>query len=198
MRRTLSVLVALLAVATSAVAQTTTFTIPPGTLMPPVVVFPASAVNGAGVVTAPQVLFPNGSLSAPSIASATTPGLGLFFPNAFTIGGAGGGVASLGVVLGAAGFVQQNAAGKFGWSATTDGTAAADTTLARAAAGQITYTSVAFAALATPANGTIAFCSDCAPTTPATCPGTKASCVCTSGGVGSLAIRANALWYCPF
>lgn len=56
----------------------------------------------------------------------------------------------------------------------------------------------AFTALGTPVNGTLVYCTDCAPVTPATCPATKASCVCAAGGVGSLAVRANALWYCPF
>ncbi len=75
---------------------------------------------------------------------------------------------------------------------------ATDVSIVRAAAGELTYTTLAFSALGTPANGTQAFCTDCAPTTPATCPATKASCVCTNGGAGSLAIRVNSLWYCPF
>jgi hypothetical protein len=57
---------------------------------------------------------------------------------------------------------------------------------------------VAFASLPASASGTILYCSDCAPVTSATCPATKASCVCTNGGVGSLAVRTNSLWYCPF
>jgi len=75
---------------------------------------------------------------------------------------------------------------------------AQDMSFTRAAAGEITVPAVAFAALGTPANGTQAYCSDCAPVTPATCPATKASCVCTNLGVGSWAFRANSLWYCPF
>lgn len=72
----------------------------------------------------------------------------------------------------------------------------ADVTITRAAANELTYSAVAFAALGTPANGTFGFCSDCAPTTPATCPATKASCVCTSGGTGALAVRLNGVWDC--
>lgn len=107
----------------------------------------------------------------------------------------------------AAGVLQYNKSGAIKWSATSAGIDLisgytlgwnSDTTMTRAAAAEITYTTLAFAALGTPANGTQAFCTDCAPTTPASCPATKASCVCTSGGVGSLAIRVNALWYCPF
>src|SRR5437660_1720560 len=53
----------------------------------PVIVIPASAVNGAGVATVP-ILFPDGSASAPSVAFASQPGLGLFFtnPGAISIG----------------------------------------------------------------------------------------------------------------
>lgn len=75
---------------------------------------------------------------------------------------------------------------------------AADITLGRASANVFTASTVAFAALGTPANGSFAFCTDCAPTTAATCPGTKASCVCAGAGAGSLAVRVNATWYCPF
>lgn len=71
-----------------------------------------------------------------------------------------------------------------------------DVTITRAAANELTYSAVAFAALGTPANGTFGFCSDCAPTTPATCPATKASCVCTSGGTGAFAVRLNGVWDC--
>ena len=56
--------------------------------------------------------------------------------------------------------------------------------------------SVVFASLGTPANGTIDYCSDCAPTTPATCPATKASCVCAGSGTGALAVRLNGVWDC--
>lgn len=62
--------------------------------------------------------------------------------------------------------------------------------------GMVGTASVAFASLGTPASGTFVFCADCAPTTPATCPATKASCVCTSGGTGALAVRLNSVWDC--
>lgn len=75
---------------------------------------------------------------------------------------------------------------------------AQDASIVRAAAGELTYAAVLFAALGTPANGTVAYCSDCAPVTPASCPATKASCICAGAGVGSWAFRANSLWYCPF
>lgn len=63
---------------------------------------------------------------------------------------------------------------------------------------RILITPVAFAALGTPADGTVVVCSDCGPVTAATCPGTKASCVCAAAGGGSLAVRVAALWYCAF
>lgn len=72
----LLLLLALLAIAAPLSAQTTTFVIPPGTLMPPVVLFPASGVSGSGTVTAPQVLFPDGTAGAPSIAFASETTLG--------------------------------------------------------------------------------------------------------------------------
>lgn len=52
------------------------------------------------------------------------------------------------------------------------------------------------ATLPASAAGSIVYCSDCAPTTPATCPATKASCVCTGSGTGAFAIRLNGVWDC--
>lgn len=45
-------------------------------------------------------------------------------------------------------------------------------------------------------NGSMVYCTDCAPTTPATCPATKASCVCTGSGSGAWAMRINSVWDC--
>lgn len=59
-------------------------------------------------------------------------------------------------------------------------------------------TATTFASLGTPANGTMKFCSDCTETTPATCPATQASCICTSAGTGAFARRVNGVWYCTF
>lgn len=57
---------------------------------------------------------------------------------------------------------------------------------------------LAFASLGTPANGSMIYCSDCGPVTAASCPATKASCICAAAGGGSYAFRANSVWYCPF
>lgn len=67
--------------------------------------------------------------------------------------------------------------------------------------GFLSGSGVAFANLGTAVAGRLEFCTNCVMTTPATCPGTAASCVCTSG-TGSAWARAenfgnNGLnWYC--
>jgi hypothetical protein len=71
-----------------------------------------------------------------------------------------------------------------------------DTTITRAAPGELTYTAVLFASLGTPANGTITYCSDCTVTTAATCPATASSCVCAGSGTGALAVRLHGVWDC--
>ena len=53
-----------------------------------------------------------------------------------------------------------------------------------------------FATLGTPANGAQVYCTDCTPTTPASCPATKASCVCAGSGSGAQAMRINSVWDC--
>jgi hypothetical protein len=165
--------------------------------VPPVTVLPASGVNGGGAVTTTQLLVPQGTPCG-------TPGLG-FVGN--TLSGIANDSGSGWIVCVnttkpihfSGSNLRMGSDEILGWTASAgNGTAAADTTIVRAATAELTYTTLAFAALGTPANGTQAFCTDCAPTTPASCPGTKASCVCTNGGVGSLAIRVNATWYCPF
>ena len=62
-RRLLALILALLGGATPAFAQTTTLSIPPGSLMPPVVMAPASAVNGAGVTTANLLFSPDNTFN---------------------------------------------------------------------------------------------------------------------------------------
>jgi len=161
----------------------------------------AGPAMGPGGTTTSQgpFLAPNGTSAAPSYSFTASPDLGFYRPNAFTVAGAGAGVPSLALVIGAAGSVVQNNAAKFGWTNTADAVSGtADTLMGRGGIGEITYTTVLFSALGTPAVGTVALCTDCAPTTPATCPATKASCICTSGGVGSVAYRFNSVWYCPF
>lgn len=68
-----------------------------------------------------------------------------------------------------------------------------------AAAGGLVLHTVTFATLGSSAtNGTINYCSDCAETTPASCPVTQASCICAGSGSGAFARRVNATWYCTF
>lgn len=76
MKRLLFV-IACLGFAGSVSAQPAPFSIPPATLYPPVIVFPASAVNGAGVVTSPQLLLPDGTVGAPGLAYALDTNTGI-------------------------------------------------------------------------------------------------------------------------
>jgi hypothetical protein len=64
-------------------------------------------------------------------------------------------------------------------------------------AGMQTISATLFAALGTPANGTIAYCSDCTTSTPATCTANLlSSCTCAGSGTGAFAKRLNGAWYC--
>lgn len=69
MKRLLYVLLTL-AWATPVAAQTTTFAIPADSLMAPVVLFPASAVNGAGQINVPLVGSGGGAVTIGGITSA--------------------------------------------------------------------------------------------------------------------------------
>lgn len=60
MRRALLLLAVVLCPALAG-AQTTSFVVPPGSLMPPVLVFPSSAVNGSGTVSTSCFTFPLGT-----------------------------------------------------------------------------------------------------------------------------------------
>lgn len=88
----------------------------------------------------------------------------------------------------------------YAWSSTTSSTGSVDTQITRVGAGEISIgsTAVTFATLGTPANGAIAYCTDCTEVTPASCPATQASCVCAGSGTGAFARRVAAAWYCTF
>ena len=78
MRRAILTLTALcVLLPTWARAQTSVVTAGGATQWAPVIVIPASAVNGAGVATVP-ILFPDGSASAPSLAFASDPTTGWY------------------------------------------------------------------------------------------------------------------------
>lgn len=136
----------------------------------------------------------NGTQAAPSIAFTSAPTTGLLF--------LGTGV---GVAVGGASRIRFDSTAttmistmSIGWAASTDPAAAQDTSLTRAGVGEIGLTAILFAALGTPSNGAIAYCSDCTETTPATCPVTQASCICAGSGTGAFARRINGAWYCTF
>lgn len=80
----------------------------------PVIVFPASAVNGGGVVTSPQLLLPDGTVALPGVAFASQPTVGMFRAGStdlkFTTDGIN---TNLRLVSGA--FVLLPATGVFGW-----------------------------------------------------------------------------------
>jgi hypothetical protein len=143
-----------------------------------------------------RVLVGSGTNLVPSYSFAARPTLGIYSPAADQMAiDAGGGVP----VLFGVNLLRLASGATLGFSSNTSANlGTTDTAITRAAAGELTYTTVAFAALGTPANGTLALCSDCQPTTRATCPGTLASCICATGGTGSLAVRTNSVWYCPF
>lgn len=127
--------------------------------------------------------FADGSNTTPSIAFSTETNTGFYHTAGairFSVTGAAN---SLVVTNGAASFNGTISGSSLGINSTP-------------VAGMMGTASVAFASLGTPASGTFVFCADCAPTTPATCPATKASCVCTSGGTGALAVRLNSVWDC--
>ncbi len=165
-------------------------------VQPPVVVYPSSGVTGSGTVTATQLLVPNGTVGAPSIAWASDPTTGLYRAVAGQLTFSSAGAAIWTSYSG--GFVQ-NSAAVLGFEAGAIGTAI-DTQITRGAAGSISIGSTpnTFATLGTPSNGAITYCTDCTVTTAATCPGTQASCVCAASGNGAFARRVNGAWYCTF
>lgn len=73
--------------------------------------------------------------------------------------------------------------GQLQWGTTT--VSAFDTSLTRAGAGELTYGAATFSALGTPANGTLAYCSDCTIANP-----------CAGSGNGAFAKRLNGVWVC--
>lgn len=153
--------------------------------------FPVTHIPGTS-----QIYATAGSAAAPSMAFSAQPGTGMFQHTAGFIDFSISGVPK--AYLSPTEFIVASS-NTIGWSGNTNvDSGGTDVALARAAAGELTMTTLAFSGLGTPANGSFAFCTDCGPTTAATCPATKASCVCNSGGLGSLAIRVNSLWYCPF
>jgi hypothetical protein len=83
-----------------------------------------------------QALFSDGTALLPSIARATTPTLGFYFPNAFGFAGVGAGTTSMYLSFGAAGALQHNAASLMSWVNTTNAaTGTTDLTISRQSAG---------------------------------------------------------------
>lgn len=137
----------------------------------------------------------NGASSGPSYSYSAATTSGMYNAGGGSTGFATGGVFEGSIGFGGTGFWQMPSNGAIGWSSGAVA-AAPDTQLTRGGVGEITTSTVAFASLGTPANGTFTYCNDCAPTTAATCPATKASCVCAGSGTGALAVRLNGVWDC--
>lgn len=162
----------------------------------------ATSVGGTNTFAGPDLILssgqfkaPDGTAALPSFADATNPTYGFFFAGSGLVPAVSvGGVNRIGFL--AAG-PQLASTGAYAWASSTVNTAT-DTALTRGGVGEITQSQIQFANLGTPANGTWTSCSDCQPVTRATCPATQASCICASGGTGSVAFRQNATWFCPF
>lgn len=159
----------------------------------------ASNFFSASGTASGMALFQDGTVGAPSIAFASQPGMGFYRVAASTLDFvspvfsttlpmlrfAGG----EGIILPASLDLAFTASGGAGGTV--------DTRLGRAGAGEFGLTTpITFSTLGTPANGSFGYCSDCTVTTPATCPATKASCVCTGSGNGAFAVRLNSSWDC--
>lgn len=140
--------------------------------------------------------FADGNSATPSIAFSSQIGLGFYRSAAGAITITDGTTKYVSFPTASGLILASNRA--IGFASTGDATGTVDTQITRGGAGEFTYTSVAFAALGTPANGTTAFCSDCTETTPASCPVTQASCICAGSGTGAFARRVNNVWYCTF
>jgi len=128
-------------------AQTSVVTAGGATQWAPVIVIPASAVNGAGTVTSPQLLLPDGTAALPGAAFASQPTVGWIRVSSGNVGFiTAGSVQS----LYAANLLQLGSGGSFAWASTADASgAAADTTLARSSAGVFSVNSVPTVAFVT-------------------------------------------------
>lgn len=111
-----------------------------------------------------------------------------FGSNANIVFAAGAGQTDLWVINGSTGSFVNNSTGVIATGATP----------ATPLANSLFLSSVAFASLGTPSDGTQIYCTDCTETTPATCPVTQASCICTNSGSGAFARRVGGAWYCTF
>lgn len=184
-------------------AQATTFTIPPASLAPAVTVFPASGVNGAGVVTSPQLLAPDGTALLPGYAFSAQANTGIWRRGTSLLTFSTNGVAR-GEFNSTNGFAL-SAGLPYAWTSGAVDATALDTGISRTAAatfafgngtqasttGSVALTSLVvtttlFASLGTPANGTWVYCSDClANSTP-----------CTGSSTGAFAKRLAGAWDC--
>lgn len=133
-------------------------------------------------------LFPDGSSAAPSIAFAAEPDLGLYRIGTDTIGMDANlrmfATTTVGVSLIGSESVVLGSGAKMCWTAGTPANAC-DTTIGRVSAGIVGLTATTFAALGTPANGSIGYCSDCTFANP-----------CAGSGSGAIAKRLNGAWRC--
>jgi hypothetical protein len=145
----------------------------------------ARAAIGAGSF---PLLAPNGTAAAPSFSFASATGDGFYHPasNHLSVMMAGYSTVAPIMDITTTGIRFAGTSNSFGFTAGADATAAVDTALSRGGIGEFTITSVLFAALGTPANGSLTFCSDCL----------AASNPCTGASTGTFAYRMNGAWKC--
>jgi hypothetical protein len=140
-----------------------------------------SGATFTGNVNFVKALFPDGTATAPPIAFSSATNTGMYrVANAPVIVNAG----TPAIAFFAASY-RINGSATLGFAAADPTGGAIDTGFSRASAGVFTWSSVVFASLGTPANGSFAYCSDC--TIAATCAG---------AGNGALAKRLNGVWVC--
>lgn len=137
MKRLLLFILLVAPVAAQAQPVPSPFGIDPRTLMAPIT-FPASAVNGGGVVTSPQLLVPDGTALLPGVAFNSQPAFGWYRVSA--------GILGIGDTVGNTGVEYINANGwslsstrAYSWAAGSD-PSAVDTQLLRNAAGVVGVT----------------------------------------------------------
>ena len=144
---------------------------------------PSSVSSSGGTLTGP-IVFPNGTIAAPSVTFVGSGSAAGFYyrPDPFYLmcftsnklmWCANNSVIAMRNDL------------ILGWTTTTPGDSSIDTSIVRASAGIFTWAATTFAALGTPANGSIAYCSDCTEADP-----------CAGSGTGALAKRLNGRWDC--
>jgi hypothetical protein len=159
--------------------------------------------SGGGTIANP-ILAPDGTALLPAYSFASEPTLGFWRAASGNVTLQGGTFTASSTISTQAGYgsggwftitpgatqgIALGSGATIGWdSATSHGgfnQTGIDTKLGRAGPGEIAFTPVLFAALGTPANGALAYCSDC-----------LIAATCAGAGTGAFAKRLNGAWVC--